>query len=197
MNIVQFFFCLDDSMALFGISICLCVTMNKHVERKWCCLCGHCFSPVFKKEKENPPLDQRILQKKTKTQTKISLQTWMLREPNCCKIFCAWVGCRSMSYSRLLPQQPLKETHRRSSHSLSAFIHSATSFGHRKFFWRHEILCCVSINWNFCAGDNGTAGQTVGSWMNIAQYCPQTIKYIVHPFNIATKRSTILCNNIL
>lgn len=74
----------------------------------------------------------------------------------------------------------------------------------RYVIWPQEILlktrnstCCVSINWNFCAGDNVTAGQTVGSWMNIAQYCPQTIKYIVHPFNITTKRSIILCNNIL
>jgi len=40
----------------------------------------------------------------------------------------------------------------------------------RYVIWPQEILlktrnstCCVSINWNFCAGDNVTAGQTVGS----------------------------------
>jgi len=33
--------------------------------------------------------------------------------------------------------------------------------------------------------------------MNIAQYCAQTIKYIVQTFIITTRQSIILCNNIL
>jgi hypothetical protein len=46
---VFFFLSLDDSMLLLGISVCSCVTMSKSVERNWCCLCGHRFIPVLKK----------------------------------------------------------------------------------------------------------------------------------------------------
>jgi hypothetical protein len=62
--------------------------------------------------------------------------------------------------------------------SLSAFIHHATLFGHWKCSWRPQVLNgYISVNWNCCAGDEVTAGQTDGDWMNIAQYCPLTAQY--------------------
>jgi hypothetical protein len=63
---------------------------------------------------------------------------------------------------------------------LSAFIHYATLFSHCKCLWRPEIRKgYISISWNYCAGKAFTFRQTDGNWMNIAQYCPLTIKFFL------------------
>jgi len=57
-----------------------------------------------------------------------------------------------------------------------------------EIIWRPEIhKGYISINWNYCVRDTFTAWQTNGNWNNTAQYCPQTIHYIVQPCNIKTR----------
>jgi len=78
-----------------------------------------------------------------------------------------------MGYSRLLPLQSLKKyQHARSSHSQLYAIWPL------EMYWRPQVLKgCSSVNWNCCAGDEVTSGQTDGDWMNIVQYCPLTAQY--------------------
>jgi hypothetical protein len=44
-------FSLDGSALLWDISFRSWFRRSKHIERYWCCMCGHCFSRVFRKEK--------------------------------------------------------------------------------------------------------------------------------------------------
>ena len=126
------FFSLDDSMLLCGISFCSWVMMNKRVARNLRCMCGRCFSLVLKKtEFAAGPKNGR----NEDHNTHVNLMTRLiLREPNYCRIFCDCVDRHLVICSRFLLQQQLKEIRTRSTHSQSAFIHYATSFGHRKFF---------------------------------------------------------------
>ena len=79
-------------------------------------LCGHCFSPVFKKRKREFSAGPKNVTKENHSTNENLMTDLMLKEPNYCKIFCALVGRRFMSYPKLLPQQPLKETHGRSNY---------------------------------------------------------------------------------
>jgi hypothetical protein len=85
-----------------------------------------------------------------------------MSEPNNYKRFCCWMVRHLMSYSKLLPQQWIKEVYVRSSHSQSAFVHYARPFGHCKCFWRPAIRKC-----HICAvlGRYVTARQTVTEWI--------------------------------
>jgi hypothetical protein len=70
--------------------------------------------PVIKKEKRKLAAGA-----KSDTNEDHNTHTEILRlsEPNDYKIFCSWIVHHLMSYSRLLPQQSLKEIHARSYHS--------------------------------------------------------------------------------
>ena len=46
----------------------------------------------------------------------------------------------------------------------------------------------VSANWNYCPADVFTARPTGCDWMNIGQYCPQTVQCIVQLFSITRRR---------
>jgi len=73
---------------------------------------------VFKKGKENFPLDQRMVPMKAIIHTHKNLMTnFRLNEPNDYKIFCGWLVHHWMSYSRLLPLQLPKDIYARSSHT--------------------------------------------------------------------------------
>jgi len=47
-----------------------------------CCMCGHSLSPVCKKEKRNPPLDQRMVHTKPQYTEKPLMRDSRLSEPD-------------------------------------------------------------------------------------------------------------------
>jgi hypothetical protein len=98
---------------------------------------------------------------------------WRLSEPNDYKIFCGWIACHLLRYSRLLPLQSLKEIRARTRHSerlsiTHGYLATGNGFEDLKFI---HATCSQVI------GDTFTAWQTDGNWINIARYCPQTIQY--------------------
>ena len=119
--------------------------------------------------------------------------------------FCGWMVYHLLRFSRLLPLQSIKEIRARTRHSerlsiMLGYLANGNGFEDLKFI---HATCSQAI------GDSFTVRQSDGKWMNIPQYCPQTIQciaqyivsnfiwliqYLVQPFNITPRRSVILCN---
>lgn len=115
-----------------------------------------------------------------------------LSEPNYYKIFCGWMAHHLLSYLQLLPPTITKKICERSSHCqhLSIMLgYLATGNGSEDL----KFICAMPPH---STGDMFTAWQTGGNWMNIAQYCPQSISYIAQPFNITPWQSIMLHNII-
>jgi hypothetical protein len=73
-----------------------------------CCLCDHCISPVFQKEKESP-LDRSIVKTGTTKHIGNSCERLSLSEPNDNRMFCGWMMHQLMRCSVLSPLQSLYE----------------------------------------------------------------------------------------
>jgi len=165
----------------------------KHVEWYWCFFCVQCYSPVFKKENKNLLLDQGMVQMKTTIHTQWSCDRRKDEWTKLLQHFFAvgwliicWATCSCY------PVQSLKKLCKRRSHCqhlsiMLGYLATGNGFEDLKF------MCAMSPQ---STGDMFTAWQTDGDWMNIAQYCPQTISYITQPFNITPRQSIILCNII-
>ena len=150
--------------------ISLWVRASEHVEWRWYCLWGHCFSSVLKKkEKEirrwpkNGANEDHNTHTHTHTHTHTNLMTDLrMGESDDYKRFCGCIVHHLMSYSRLLPLQWIKEIHVRSSHSQSVFVHYARPFGNCKCLWRpaaHKCHICSVL------GRYVTARQTATEWI--------------------------------
>ena len=77
-----------------NVLFCSWVTTSKQVEWYWCCLCDHCLSPVFKKEKDSSPLYQIMIQTKTTTHTHthktiVKTDLWLIHNTMPCPLPCS------------------------------------------------------------------------------------------------------------
>ena len=101
--------------------------------------------------------------------------------------FCGWMVHHLMSYSKLLPLQWIKETDVRSSHSQRLSI----TQGHLATVNAFEDLQFRSATSVQSLGDTSLLGRR-SNWANIAQYCQQTVQYILCQSNLILRTQYIV-----